>query len=270
MEELKELKRQKRGQVSKEEVQQYESATVEELKMLINGNDSKKRTIGAFLIGNKKILEMIPHLCKSLLIEKSLYPRIAISEALGKMGEPAVVPLISLLGKIGKNQETELPKKYFEKKSFPLARDMAARTLVKIGKPAIPGLIQQIKSGDNFETQQAIDAIGGIVSKTYDDRPLIILLEALIDYSDNEITVWKIIRALSAFKHSKVIEPLLRMINSHTNPSIRWEAARSIGQVGVSNMEVIETLRKALQDQNSEVRKAARISLKQLRDNVFQ
>ena len=126
-------------------------------------------------------MDLIPTLCKCLANETSLYPRIAISEALGNMGEPAVIPLISLLGKIGDNQEKGLPEKYCDKKSFPLARDMAARTLVKIGKPAIPSLIEQINSGDSFATQQAIDAIGGIVSKTDDQRPLLILLQSLND-----------------------------------------------------------------------------------------
>jgi HEAT repeat protein len=265
MEEIKKLNRQKRGQVSEKEVKQYENATVGELTILLNSNDPKSRTIAAILIGNKRILEMIPLLCKCLVTEKSLYSRIAMSEALGRMGEPAVLPLISLLGKIGNNQETELPEKYCEKKSYPLARDMSARTLVKIGKPAIPGLIMKIKSGDSFETQQAIDAIGGIVSKTHDKRPLSILLEMFVDYSDNEVTIWKIIRALSAFKHIEATEPLIKMLINHTKPSIRWEAARSIGQIGISTPEVIHALQNALQDQNSEVRKAAKISLEQLK-----
>lgn len=265
MEEFKKLNRQKRGQVSAEELKQYEDTSDYELSILLKSDDSKKRTIAASLIGNKKILEMIPQLCKCLVDEKLLYSRIAISEALGKMGEPAVNPLLSLLGKIGNNQETGLPEKYCEKRSYPLVRDMAARTLVKIGRPASPGLIKQIKSGDSFETQQAIDAIGGIASRNDDKRPLPILLEVYIEYSDNEVTTWKIIRSLSAFKYIDVIEPLIQMLENHTKPAIRWEAARSIGQVGISTPEVIRALQKALLDQNCEVRKAAKISLEQMK-----
>lgn len=263
MKELKNLKRQKRGQVSEKEVEQYKNVSVNELSILLNSDDSKKRTIAATLIGYKKMVEMIPQLCKCITHEKSLYPRIAMSEALGKMGEPAVIPLISLLGKIGNNQERDLPKKYFDKKSFPLARDIAARTLVKIGKPAISGLTKQIKSGDSFATQQAIDAIGGIVSKTNDKRPLHILLQALTEHLDNEITTWKIIRALSAFKDIDVVEPLLNFVNN-TKPSIRWEAVRSIGFVEVSTSEIIHALQNLLHDENNEVRKAAKKSLEQL------
>ena len=261
MAELKALNRQKRGQASEEEVEQYEDTSVDGLRILLNSDDSKMRTIAATLVGNKKILDLLPKLCQCLVNEKSLYPRIAMSEALGKMGEPAVIPLLSLLGKIGANQETGLPEKYCAKKSFPLARDLAVRTLVKIGKPAISGLIEMIKSGDSFKTQQVIDALGGIASKTKDQRPLPILLEGLRDYSDNEVTAWKIIRALSAFKDIEVVEPLLVILKNHTKPSLRWEAARSIGQTGIATPEVILALQNALQDENSDVRKAARISL---------
>lgn len=95
------------------------------------------------------------------------------------MGEPAIIPLIALLGKIGTNQEKTLPSKCFAKKSFPLARDLAARTLVKIGTPAIPYLMTKLTTGTPFEIQQALDAIGGIVSRTSDHRPLPVLLQIL-------------------------------------------------------------------------------------------
>jgi HEAT repeat protein len=73
------------------------------LRDLLNNNDPQKRTIGATIIGKRKCIDLIPSLCSALAKQKSLYPRIAISEALGEIGEPAVVSLISLLGKVGDN-----------------------------------------------------------------------------------------------------------------------------------------------------------------------
>lgn len=265
MKESNKLNRQKRGQISAEEVKHYEDASADELGIFLNNDDPQKRTIAATLVGNKKMIEMIPQLCQSIIREESLYPRIAISEALGKMGEPAVIPVIALLGKIGANQERELPKKYFAKKSFPLARDMAARTLVKIGTPAIPHLMAKITAGTQFEIQQAIDGIGGIVSRTKDFRPLPILLQALTDYSSDEITTWKIVRALSAFKCFAVVEPLIKILIVHDQPALRWEAARSLGQVGISTPKVVKTLQNRLNDENCEVRKAAKIALESIR-----
>ena len=51
-------------------------------------------------------------------------------------------PLLKILGTIDKNHEIELPKKYFKKKCYPLTRDIVARTLINIGKPAIEKVIQ--------------------------------------------------------------------------------------------------------------------------------
>lgn len=258
--ELKRIQRQKRGQISPAELEEYKEASLTELTSLLDSTDPKKRTIAATLIGNRKILELIPRLCHCLSHERSLYPRIAISEALGKMGEPAVIPLIALLGKIGSNQEKELPQKYFAKKSFPLARDLAARTLVKIGTPALPYLMSKLATGTPFEIQQALDAIGGIVSRTGDHRPLPVLLQLLTADPTDVITTWKIVRTLSVFRSPAVIGPLLKML-THDQPPLRWETARSLGQVGISTPEVVKLLQKGLTDENSEVRKAAQIAL---------
>ncbi|MCX7708526.1 MAG: HEAT repeat domain-containing protein [Clostridia bacterium] len=256
--------RAKRGQVVPEEVQCYERMDSEDLILLLHSSEPKKRTIAAMLIGRRKIINAILPLCEAIRIEKALYPRIAISEALGSMGEAAVKPLTSLLGKIGNNQESALPVKYFNKKSFPLPRDMAARTLIKIGRPAITQLIRVIGEGDGFEVQQALDAIGSIVNKTNDPRPLDTLLKALNDYSMNPLTTWKIVRALSGFKFREAVDPLVFLLKNHKEAAIRWEAARSLGHIEKLNADEIAVLEKALNDENDQVRLAAKISLKQL------
>lgn len=60
-----------------------------------------------------------------------------------------------------------------------------------------------------------------------------------------------------------MIEPLLKML-THDQPRLRWEAARSLGQVGITSPEVIQALENRLQDTNAEVRKAAAIALARL------
>ncbi|MFL0196860.1 HEAT repeat domain-containing protein [Clostridium sp. WILCCON 0269] len=260
----KSIGRQKRGQVSIEEIERFNEVSVEELKGLLNSKEPKERTIGATLIGKRKCIDLVLVLCSALENEKLLYPRIAISEALGEIGEPTVASLVSLLGKIGNNQEKELPLKYFNKRSYPLPRDIVSRTLIKVGKSAITELINKIKINDGFETQQAIDALGGIVNNTNDKRALSIMLESLDTYSNNKVTVWKIIRALSGFRFIEAVIQLMRTYESSNEPAIRWESIRSIGQIGIVTPEVIELLNKASEDVNDEVRKAAKIALKQI------
>jgi HEAT repeat protein len=231
---------------------------------LLKADNPKERTISATILGKRRNENAIIPLSLALKREKALYSRIAMSEALSKIGEPAIGPLVGLLGEIGKNQETELPQKYFNKKSYPLVRDMAARTLVKIGKPATPYLIEVIENGADFKVQQAIDAIGGIAAETGYKRALKVLINRLERSIDNgdKITLWKIVRALSGFSNSEeTVGPLTSLIVSDHHPPIVWEALRSLGQLRVKTPEIIELVKGLTESGNTEISKSARNAL---------
>jgi HEAT repeat protein len=273
LDEKKRINRGKRGQISPEDLKPYLNSSTECLVGLLNADDPQKRTISASILGKRQSEDGLIHLVPALKREEALYSRIAISEALSEIGEPAVGPVISLLGEIGKNQERELPKKYFNKKSFPLARDIAARTLVKLGKPATPQIIKILKTGDSFKVQQAIDAIGGIAAKTGDKRglkPLLNILQLSLQ-ENNKVTIWKIVRALSGFRNCEdAVNPLISVINSEKENRdgfpIVWESSRSLGQVGVKNSQIINLLLDLSQHENSQINKASEIALKQLEE----
>ncbi|MDO9044401.1 MAG: HEAT repeat domain-containing protein [Methanobacteriaceae archaeon] len=273
MENKKKIGRKKRGEINKADLTPYLNFSTTQLIEMLESPEAQKRTIAAMMLGDKREKEVIEPLCYSLKIEKALYSRIAISEALGKMGESAVVPVADLLGQIGNNQEIELPKKYFNKKSYPLVRDMAARTLVKIGKPATTYLIQLLESEkDIFIKQQAIDALGSIASKTGDYRSLKPIINCfdniaginqedinLSDENMDKVTLWKIIRSLSAFKNSKeAVGCIILVLNNFPDPQLQWESARSLGQIGVSSPEVLEILSKMEESDDIEIKKAAK------------
>lgn len=263
--------RKKRGEINKSDLTPYLDYSTNQLIEMLESHEAQKRTIAATMLGDKRDINAIESLAHALKIEKALYSRIAISEALGKMGESAVVPVADLLGQIGSNQETELPKKYFNKKSYPLVRDMAARTLVKIGKPATTYLIQLLESEkDIFIKQQAIDALGAIAAKTGDYRSLkpincfnniVGINQEDINSDENldKVTLWKIIRSLSAFKNSKeAVECLIIVLNNISDSPLQWESARSLGQIGVSSPEVLEILSKMEESDDIEIKKAAK------------
>lgn len=231
---------------------------------MLNYDNPQKRTISASILGERKDTGAIIPLCIAFKREKALYSRIAISEALSQIGDPAVGPLVDLLGKIGKNQETELPHKYFNKKSYPLVRDMAARTLVKIGKTATPELIKILQTEDYFKIQQAIDAIGGIAAKTGDKRALKAIINRMKICFDNgdKITLWKIVRALSGFKNSQeAVDSLIPIIKGDYASPIVWESLRSLGQLGVKTPEVMELIMLFANNENAEISKAAQNAL---------
>lgn len=235
---------------------------------MLNTGDPQERTISATILVNRKDKKGINPLCDYLKKEKALYSRIAMSEALGKMGKDAVPPLIRLLGQIGNNQELKLPAKYFNKKSFPLARDMAARTIIKIGKPATPYLIKAIEEQNDHILQQAVDALGGIAAKTGDKSALPTLLNCLEKHSDNEITFWKVIMSLSGFKHSSEALPLLQnILESNYNAAIIWESARTLGQIGINRPDVMDALYKLEKSKHPEVKKATKNAIMNL-ENV--
>jgi FOG: HEAT repeat len=266
-EDKKVMDRKKRGQVPPEEIKACLKFKTEHLIGMLDSADPQKRTIAAAVLGDIQDEKSIMPLCAALKGEKALYSRIAVSEALEKMGEDAVQPLIELLGKIGNNQEIELPKKYFNKKSFPLARDMAARTIIKIGKPATPHLIKVVEEQDNYITQQAIDTLGGISAKTGDMRALPVLLNGLESHSSNKITLWKIIRSLSAFKHSSEALPLLlNILENDPCAAIIWETARTLGQIGINRPDIMDALSKLEKHQHPEIKKAAKNAIINLKN----
>ncbi|HHT19364.1 MAG: HEAT repeat domain-containing protein [Euryarchaeota archaeon] len=268
---VKRMNREKRGQISSEELNVYRGFATHELIEMLNNSNPQKRTISASILGEKQDVDAIIPLCTAFKREKALYSRMAISEALSQIGVPAISPLLDLLGEIGKNQETELPQKYFNKKSYPLVRDLAARTLVKIGKPATPYLIEVIENGTDYKAQQAIDAIGGIAAKTGDKRGLEALLNVMernFDNKGNKITLWKTIRALSGFKNSQeAADSLLNIIRSDYDSPIIWEALRSLGNLNVTTPETINLIVSFTNNKNPEIRKSAQKALISL-DNL--
>jgi len=280
----KKLKARKlRGQINSEDLKEFKGLKFNDLINVLSDKDPQKRTIAGTLL-NEGIVEsdndkkyIIATLSKSLKGEKALYSRIAIMQSLASYGELAVPYLIELLGVIGNNQEKELPKKYFNKKSFPLPRDLAARTLSYMGNVAIPYLIEvlndNISNSNNasnsnnnsnfnsnnasnfnndisthFKKEQALDAIGAIVYK-YDDHRAYDSINNLfiktvssgnIYEESNKILIWKIVRSLSGFYYNEyALNLVIDILKRFDNVNeIQWEAIRSIGQIGIVNDEV--------------------------------
>ena len=66
---------------------------------------------------------------------------------------------IIYLAKIGKNQYKELPSEPSRKKSYPLPRDIIARTLAKMDTSIMPFLMKVLKEDDLSKISEVIDAI---------------------------------------------------------------------------------------------------------------
>lgn len=263
----KELARKRRGEITKEDLLTYLNWSDSQLITLLQEKEAKQRAVGATLLGNRQCFAAIHELCEALQREKALYARLAIANALSEMGEPVILPLCGFLGKIGSNHETELPDRCCTKQCYPLVRDLAGRILVKIGAQAVPALIDILTKGKLCQIEHAIDTLGAIAYRTGDQTSLRSLLRLKDRFQNNAFITWKIVRSLGGFRSREAVNTLLAILHQSPWPALRWEAARSIGQIGFCDQMILIELEKALQDPDRRVGDAVRNALKRLHKN---
>ena len=196
--------------------------------MLLKSKVPYERTLGARLL-IKEGKECIPFLITALQTEKKLYSKIEICNTLSHQGKPAVKPLIALLGKIGTNQHKSIPEELFRKKSYPLPRDIVARTLAQIGGTALPELLKTLQVQDIKLLSEAIDAIGYICF--YGNYPQVLekLRICYENHKTNDLIRWKTIRAMSAFPGSHTI--LAQLLPDEKHTGIAQEISRSLSLI---------------------------------------
>lgn len=186
-----------------------------------------ERTVAARLLKETPITEeIVLRLTKALSIEKKLYPKLEISEALIIGGTLSVDPLLNLLGKIGDNQHKVVPERGFNKSNHPIPRDIAARILSKIGSSALPKLTQYLTKADRLQISEAVDAIGYICFYNSSSEIFPHLKELYSLGLNNELIEWKILRACSAFPES--VPFLTSLKTSITNSRLLMEIDRSL------------------------------------------
>ena len=115
------------------------------------------------IIKTPSIPNVIDELLKQLCVEKCLYTKISICESLEKSDNDCITTarkMTAYLGKIGNNQHKILPEKVSKKKSFPLPRDIIARSLGKMDITIYPVLLELIHSRDVCKISEVLDAIG--------------------------------------------------------------------------------------------------------------
>ncbi len=159
-----EKKRRERGEVSETDILKFDLYKKTELLSLLHSEIAFERSCAAIHLRNYQTSDVVAALCIQLTVEKSLYAKIAVCETLVECAELSIEPLIELLGQIGNNHEAKIPETGFYKISYPCPRDIAARTIRKLGIAAVLPLEKFIKSSRNMKSlNQAIDAYGHII-----------------------------------------------------------------------------------------------------------
>lgn len=197
---------------------------------LLNSGLATERTIAVKLLNKYKNDYILDILINSLIKEKKLYTKITLSEEIAAYGKDASKKLIQYLGIIGENQHKKLPDKPFNKKNYPLPRDIIARTICKIGVPALEDLNNCLIKGSYEQCLEAVDAVGFISYYNNDITSFNNLTALLEKYENDNVVVWKIIRSFQAFNNDLSIE----ILNSYKKSNIKqhkWEAERSLRQL---------------------------------------
>ena len=211
----------------------YSSYSLSNIQDLLESEIPADRTAAALIIGKNKLRYFIPLLISKLKVEKKLYSKIAICNALSNLGKPSLKYLVPLLGEIGKNQYKNIPPKLCLKKGYPCSRDIAARTIGKIGEPALPYLEKVLRSNNRKQILEAVDCTGFIIfylDNALEKKSILSLLHILYDESSKNkdtLLTWKIIRAFSSFKSIEMIA-FLKTISASQNQLLKQEASRSI------------------------------------------
>lgn len=214
--------------VTSEEILMFSNQSPEELIKLLHSPNACERSAAA-----ANLLSAADNAADELLIqlahEKCLYTKIAICESLEKGNGETAKRMSSYLGRIGNNQHRKLPEKVSAKKSFPLPRDIIARSLGRMDVSVFPVLADVLKTAPAEQIREVLDAIGFMVfyhPQLADRKNAEGILRVMDIYKEDEIIVWKSILCLSAF-------PLLdseEVLNSFVlrDDILGKEAARSL------------------------------------------
>lgn len=222
-----------RGMITSKDLQQYSNHTQIELFEMLKSKEAYKRTIAVNILSEKYDLtdDLIRLFLHTLKQEKKLYTKIELCDALSKGNVQSAKIMVEYLGQIGNNQHIVLPTNGFNKKSYPLPRDIIARTLAHMKEEIIPVLMDVLKTNNIPAIREAIDAIGFICfyNKIHSNTQII---DALIlclgnNFNDNIIR-WKLVRAFESFNDINVIKTLMEIEQNDSQLVIRNEAKRSL------------------------------------------
>ena len=222
-----------RGKITNEDLQQYSNYTQIELSEMLNCKEAYKRTIAVKILSAKYDLneDMTRLLLHALQHEKKLYTKIALCDALSKGTVQSAKIMVEYLGQISNNQHTELPTNGFNKKSYPLPRDIIARTLAHMNADILPVLVDVLKTNNIPAIREVIDAIGFICfyNKIHATTQISdALIQCLRNHYNDDLIRWKLVRALGSFNDIHIIEILIEIEQNDRQLIIGNEARRSL------------------------------------------
>jgi len=162
---------------------------------------------------------------------------LALADALSRIGQAAIAPLIDALDGEG-----------------PEVRSAAIKALQRIGAPAVPALTAALSDKRWHVRRRAAQIL-----PTIGDDLIVMPLVAALEDEDKGVRA-KAARALAEMGDGRAVEPLIRALRTDSDESVRRESAKALGHLGDSR--AIEPLIEALEDVR--LRRAAETALAHL------
>jgi hypothetical protein len=222
---------QKRGYMTTKDIELLTDSSKEQLFELLHSKEAATRSAAASNLvatDQSSACELLTQLSE----EKCLYTKIAICESLEKGDSSTAKQMTEYLGKIGNNQHKTLPNKVSEKKSFPLPRDIVARSLGKMDTSVFQTLFTILQGNDMDKIQEVLDAVGYMafnnknLATSENVAPILSLIKK---HKDNSLVVWKALLCLSVFPLDESKKVLLQY--SNRTDLIGLEAQRSLALI---------------------------------------
>lgn len=214
-----------RGFASKEDRKALEQCSVGALLKALENPVSVVRTAAAGHLSTEEPA-VVEALLQQLSREACLYTRLAICDTLRQGDAATARQMADWLGKIGDNLYNAPPAKVSAKKSFPLPRDLVARTLGKMEPEVLPVLLECLHDGDIKKVSEALDALGYLVfyqRQLASPENVLPVLQVLEDYPKHPLLTWKVLLCLAAFPVAASEEVLQSYLQ---DPSILGQQAR--------------------------------------------
>ncbi len=223
-----------RGFIKETDIENNRLFSNAELQKRLYSKSPVERSVAVRLLSERNYIthsDFVECLLKRLKIEKSLYTKIEICEALEKGNAETAKKMVNYLGVIGKNQHHSLPDKVSKKISYPLPRDIIARSFSKMDISILPVLLDVLSCKVESKISEVIDAIGFLLFYHKDcdmKKAFKTLINTMANYSDNDIIFWKCTLCLSAFHSQDSIDILNKIANGDKPELIKSEASRSL------------------------------------------
>ena len=225
-----------RGFITDDDLFDLRSISDSELIEKMKSTEPKCRSAAVRMLANRNA-DCSEKFIDALSVESALYVKIELQKALINMGIKSIPGLINKLGRIGSNQHKKINNTDIGKKTYPIARDIAAKILCGIGPDALPYLKEIIKNGNMEQKLEAIDAVGYITFHFGIYSCEQILIDLLQTEKPDSILRWKVIRAMWGFKSNRIRKILENIIADENNFLIQNEAKRSLNIILERNDE---------------------------------